>query len=145
MEDLTRIQVLKRTLDYEAKNHCMNAMWRSLLSSKKVIMRWTPEKLSNRGYFMFSKLESKLMLALMIGELNLLTNRSKEYLKTHGSTDCLIKVCGGQDDLDHVSQCFGYTARPGYDGSEKSQAEYLVELHKERTKKFKLPLVTIRN
>ena len=94
---------------------------------------------------MFSKLESKLMLALMIGELNLLTNRSKEYLKTYGSTDCLIKVCGGQDDLDHVSQCFGYTARPGYDGSEKSQAEYLVELHKERTKKFKLPLVHIRN
>ena len=145
LPDLTSTQVLKKTLDYEAKKHCMNVMWRSLLSSKKVIMRWSPEKTSNRSYFMFNKFESQLMLALMVGELNFLTNRSKEYLRSLGSTECLVRVCGGEDTLDHVSQCFGYTTRYTGDGSEKSQAEFLVELHKERVKKFMFPLIHVRN
>ena len=38
-----------------------------------------------------------------------------------------------------------YTARPKSDDSEKSQAEYLMELHKERVKKYKMPLIHIRN
>ena len=145
LPDLTSTQVLKKTLDFEAKKHSMNAMWRSLLSSKKVIMRWSPEKTSNRSYFMFNKFESQLMLALMVGELNFLTNRSKEYLRSLGSTECLVRVCGGEDTLDHVSQCFGYNTRYTGDGSEKSQAEFLVELHKERVKKFKFPLIHVRN
>ena len=40
------------------------------MKSNKAIARWHPEKNSNRSYFSFQKLESKLMLALMIGELN---------------------------------------------------------------------------
>ena len=83
------------------------------------------------------------MLALRVGELNFLTNRPKEAETKYGSTECFTRVCGGQDDLDHVSQCPGYTARLK-GPSEKEQAEYLRELHVERTKKFNKPLIFIK-
>ena len=57
----------------------------------------------------------------------------------------VVRVCGGEDTLEHVSQCFGYSARPKGDGSEKSQAEYLIELNKERIKKFNLPLIHFKS
>ena len=45
---------------------------------------------------------------------------------------CYVKVCCGEDSLNHVSQCFGYSVRPPPAGaSEKMVAEYLVELNKE--------------
>ena len=121
----------------------MNKMWFSLMGSKKVVTRWTPKKTSNRGYFLFSRLEAKLMLAYRVGELNLLTNRPKESVSKLGSTECLVRVCGGEDDLDHISQCFGYESR--LEGpSEQDQATYLRNLHKERTKKFGKPLIYIK-
>ena len=86
------------------------------------------------------------MLALQIGELNFLRNRRKESVKEMGSTMCFVKVCGGEDSLEHVGQCFGYKARPPPAGaSERMVADYLVELNKERNKKFQHPLVQIRN
>ena len=145
LPDITVNQVLKKTLDSQAKQYFTNKIWRSLLSSSKVIMRWEPEKKSNRGYFMFSKIEAKLMLAFMIGELNFLENRKREYTKKLGSTECLVRVCGGEDNIEHVSQCFGYSARPTGDGSEQSQADYLLALHKERTQKYKFPLIHFKS
>ena len=81
------------------------------------------------------------MLALMIGELNFLTNRKNENIKKLGSTHCFVGVCGGEDTLDHVSQCFGYKSTLKEDGSERSQVDYLVELNEERLKKYKRPLI----
>ena len=89
----------------------MNRMWRSLFGSAKIQVRWTAEKTSNRPYFMFSRLESKLVLAYHVGELNLLTNRPTESMKKLGSLECLTRVCGGLDELSHIQECFGYTAR----------------------------------
>ena len=81
------------------------------------------------------------MLALMIGELNFLTNRRSENVKKLGSTHCYVGTCGGDDSLDHVSQCFGYSAVPSLDGSKRSQVEYLVELNRERMKRFGTALI----
>ena len=139
--DLTKDQVMKTTLKRQVKEIATRRNWIKVLASNKALARWTPEKKSNRAYFSFAKLESKLMLALMIGELNFLTNRRSENMKKLGSTHCYVGVCGGEDSLEHVSQCFGYSAVPSGDGSEKAQAEYLVELNRERMKKFKTSLI----
>ena len=54
-------------------------------------------------------------------------------MKELGSTTCYTKVCGGQDNLDHVSQCFGYTSKSQRAGaSNQNIANYLFELNKER-------------
>ena len=91
-----------------------------------------------------NKLQSKLILAWRTGELNMLTNRKNESIRKLGSTECLTRVCGGEDDLDHVQECFGYEARPSSEGSEQAMADYLYELHKERVRKFKRPLIYIK-
>ena len=139
--DLTKDQILKGTLKRQFKETATRRNWIQTLKSKKALARWESEKTSNRAYFSFAKLESKLMLALMIGELNFLTNRRAENIKKLGSTHCYIGVCGGEDSLEHVSQCFGYSAVPSGDGSERSQVEYLVELNKERMKRFGTALI----
>ena len=143
---MTVHQLLKKDIDSTVKRAAVTRGWLSLLSSSKVLMRWEAEKKSDRPYFSYNRLESKLMLALQIGELNFLTNRRKENEKDLGATMCYVKVCGGEDSLDHVSQCYGYETRPpGAGAGEKEIAEYLVELNKERNKKFLAPLVVIRH
>ena len=146
LPDVTVHQLLKKDIDSTVKRAAVTRGWLSLLSSSKVLMRWEAEKKSDRPYFSYNRLESKLMLALQIGELNFLTNRRKENEKDLGATMCYVKVCGGEDSLDHVSQCYGYETRPpGAGAGEKEIAEYLVELNKERNKKFQAPLVVIRH
>ena len=141
LPDVTKDQVMKNALKNQVKKTATRKNWLQVLKSNKALARWVPEKKSNRAYFSFSQLESKLMLAMMIGELNFLTNRKAENMKKRGSTHCYIEVCGGEDSLEHVSQCFGYSTVPSGDGSEKAQAEYLVDLNKERMKKFKTALI----
>ena len=139
--DVTTVQIRKNDLKNVVKRTAVIRQWISLTKSDKVVMRWEPEKNSNREYFKYTKLESKLMLALMIGELNFLTNRRQENLKNLGSTHCFVGVCGGEDSLDHVSQCFGYDSTPSGDGSERGQVAYLVALNRERMRKYSRPLI----
>ena len=141
LPDVTKIQLRKNEVKETIKVKSVRRTWLTLAKSDKVLMRWVPEKNSNREYFSYTPLESKLMLSLMIGELNFLTNRKQESIKKLGSTRCFVGVCGGEDTLDHVSQCFGYQATPSGDGSERSQVEYLLALNEERTKKYKRPLI----
>ena len=141
LPDVTKIQIRKEELKDTIKKKSVMRTWLTLAKSDKVIMRWVPEKNSNRAYFSYTELESKLMLALMIGELNFLTNRKNENIKKLGSTHCFVGVCGGEDTLDHVSQCFGYKSTLREDGSERSQVDYLIELNEERMKKYKRPLI----
>ena len=146
LPDVVDNPLRKRDIDDTVKKKAVFNGWFKLRESSKVLMRWLPEKKSDRSYFKMTRIESKLMLALQIGELNFLTNRKHESLAERGSTDCYVGVCGGQDTLDHVSQCFGYqTKPPGPGAPEQEIANYLVELNKERTKRFKSPLVIIRN
>ena len=105
-------------------------------------MRWSLEKNSNRDYFHFSKMESKLVFHLMIGELNLLTNKTRTRF---GGTHCLVKVCRGEDEIDHITKCFGYSAKCPNGGNTKQLAQYLVELNRKRIKKYNLPLVYFKH
>ena len=57
------------------------------------------------------QLEAKLILAWRMGEVNLKMNRKRELVAKFGSTECWVQVCGGNDDLDHVIECFGYYKR----------------------------------
>ena len=66
----------------------------------------------------------------MVGELNLLTNKKREYMSWYGGTHCLVKVCGGEDEIGD---------------STKQLAEYLVALNRERIKKYNLPLIYFRH
>ena len=145
LPDITSEGLLKKHIDEAVKNSSRTETWVGLTRSSKVLMRWTPEKNSNRDYFHFSKLESKLVLHLFIGELNLLTNKKREYMARYGGTHCLVKVCGGDDEIDHITKCFGYTAKCPMGGNTKQLAQYLVELNKERIKKYNLPLVYFRH
>ena len=146
LPDVSVNQLLKRDIDNTIKKKSVMENWLKLKSSRKVEMRMRPEKTSDREYFKYNRLESKLMLALQIGELNFLENRKKTSIKEHGSTMCYVKVCGGNDNLKHVKECFGYESKPPKAGaSEKEMANYLVELNKERNRKYQSPLVLIRN
>ena len=134
--------IIKDDLKDQVKRLATQHTWFPLMKSSKVVMRWDPEKNSNRQYFSFEKLESRLMLALRIGELDFLTNRRRENISKWGSTHCFVQVCGGEDSLEHVSQCFGYESTFNKkDSSEQAQAEYLVALNRERLKKYRRPLI----
>ena len=61
--------------------------------------------------------------------------RESKEIRLYTRKHCYVGVCGGEDSLEHVSQCFGYTTVPSGDGSERAQVEYLVELNKERLKR----------
>ena len=86
------------------------------------------------------------MAAFKLGELELKTNRSGEASRTYGGTHCLVGVCGGQDDLDHIAECVGYNARPDgvWKGDPKSVVQYLMRLSAERTRRWGMPLLYIR-
>ena len=61
--DVTKVQILKKTLDHEAKKHFTYKVWRSLLGSKKVNVRMAPEKTSSRAYFMSTANRLHIVLA----------------------------------------------------------------------------------
>ena len=45
---------------------------------------------------------------------------TKEY---HFIPTLGVGVCGGEDDLKHISQCFGYSSTPSGDHSELGQVQ----------------------
>ena len=106
----------KEVIDETVKEAVSTRLWLETLASSKTFKHWTPEKTSNRPYFLRTKLESKLMLALRIGELNYKLSRKNESIKKFGGLDCWVKVCLGTDGPRHVAECFGYEARikPGW-------------------------------
>ena len=96
------------------------------------------------SYFVRSKLEAKLLLAMRIGELNFKLSRKRESIKKYGGLQCFVQSCLGSDGPQHVAECFGYDARlkPGY--GEDQLVDYLKELHTERLRKYNLPLVYLK-
>ena len=110
---------------------------------------WEPrthETWNKPWYFTWSKLEGKMMAAFKLGELELKTNRSGEASRTYGGTHCLVGVCGGQDNLNHIADCAGYETWPDgvWKGDPKSVVHYLMRLSAERTLRWGMPLLYIR-
>ena len=56
---------------------------------------------------------------------------------------CLMPVCDGLDNLEHVQQCkFYYTKwNPAWVNDDDSVEKYLVKLNRKRTKRFKMPII----
>ena len=142
--DVTQIRVDKEDLAKKLKSNAFTNQWLSLTTSRKVRMRWRPEKIQDRQYFSKDKLTAKLLLCYRIGELNFKTNRRGEAIAKAGSTLCLGKVCGGEDSLEHVMQCDLYDTRYNGHDSEWALADYLVKLYIERNKKYGEALVYLR-
>ena len=131
------------------KNTSYRQTWIKTLSSTKVIANWEPrtcDTWNKPWYFTWSKLEGKMMIAFRLGELELKTNRSGESSRLYGGNQCLVGVCGGLDNLDHVAECEGYTSRPDGQGSgdPKAVVNYLIRLNAERTRRWSMPLLYIR-
>ena len=76
-----------------------------------------------------------------VGELNLKMNRKKEAIAKYGETQCLVGICCGDDDLTHIMCCFGYQTKPPSVWTEDEMGRYLLELHLERLRRWKSPLV----
>ena len=134
----------KEVIDATIKEAVMTRLWLETLDSSKTFKHWRPEKTSNQPYFLRSKLESKLLFVLRIGELNFKMSRRRESIKKYGGVHCWVKVCLGNDGPQHVAECFGYESRikPGY--TENELVDYLKDLHAERIRKFGQPLVYLK-
>ena len=143
--DVTTNFVVKETVDSSVKLAVSTRLWLATLDSSKTFKHWNPDAWSqNKPYFVKSKLESKLLLALRIGELNFKLSRKRESIKKFGGLQCFVGSCLGQDGPQHVAECYGYEARLKPGNGEDQLAEYLRDLHVERLKKYGQPLVYIR-
>ena len=78
---------------------------------------------------------------MRVGELNFRTNRKQEAIAKYGGTQCLVGVCSGSDDQAHVESCFGYQTKPPSVWTEEGYSKYLFELHLERLRRWKSPLI----
>ena len=145
LPDVTVNYCDKKVIDTTVKQAVMMRMWFKTLDSSKTFKHWDPTQDSNKSYFLGTKLEAKLMLALRVGELNFKVNRRRESVKKYGGVQCMVGVCMEDDSLLHVGECFGYTARLQPGGGEQQLMEYLKALHAERLAKYKQPLVYIKS
>ena len=87
------------------------------------------------------KLEAKLMFAYYTGELNLRVNRRREAEQKFGGVACLVGVCCGDDSLDHIKVCPGYQTKPREGRADLDEGKYLLDLHLERVRRWRSPLV----
>ena len=92
-------------------------------------------------YFSLPRHQARLALGYDTGELNFRANRRHESLARYGTTECWVPGCCQQDNLEHVKQCYGYSAKLKESGDPMDLVLYLNELDIERFKKFKTSLV----
>ena len=92
-------------------------------------------------YGTLPKNKAKLMLMWELGELNFRMARKHEALKKYGSVECLVPHCREMDELNHVKECDGYTARLRDDAGPYEFIDYLAELELERNQKFNKSLI----
>ena len=58
----------------------------------------------------------------------------------YGTIECWVPGCCQLDNLEHVKNCYGYSARLVDDGDPMKVITYLNELDLERFRKFKTSL-----
>ena len=114
------------------------------LSLKKVLPMYTLEKVWTEHYN-FPVLEARAITALRTGNLIFKNWCPYRMQKRHmGDLLCLFPPCMEKDSLKHVMECQFYDTK--FTEKEHSHirdwADYLVNLHRERTKKFKQPLIS---
>ena len=118
----------------------MEEVWMEVMNSTKIPLHVDFQK-GRKSYFGRVKTEAKLMFFMNIGELNLRSNRRREATAKFGGIQCLVGVCCGDDTLKHIEQCFGYQTKPPAVWTEDGYCKYLWDLHLERLRRWKAPLV----
>ena len=88
-------------------------------------------------------MEAKIILNYYIGELNLRTNRRREAEMKFGGVSCLVGVCCGEDSISHIRECHGYSTKAPHNMSEEDLGRYLLDVHRERVRRWNAPLVHV--
>ena len=83
------------------------------------------------------------MFFYYVGELNLRTNRRIEAERKFGGVSCLYGICCGDDSISHIRECQGYVTKPPSDLSEVDFGKYLVDIHRERVRRWNAPLIHV--
>ena len=140
LPDVTEVAVstdmVRETITWEA----MYELWVECRASSKIPLHLNYEK-RRQHYFNKSKVEAKIMFSYYVGELNLRTNRRKESERKFGGVSCLYGICCGDDSIPHIMGCFGYSTKPPSDLSEENFGRYLMDIHRERVKRWDAPLI----
>ena len=121
----------------------MEEVWLETFKSRKIPMHWVAEK-KRKMYFNKPKMEAKLLFFHAVGELDLKTNKSKLSVSKFGGVQCLYGICYGEDRITHIMSCQGYRTRPPPDVEGDGFGKYLLELHRERSQRWKWPLIHVR-
>ena len=87
------------------------------------------------NFYKLTKRGSQALVAYNAGALKLKT----AWGDYHKNQDCLAPLCDGRDDLDHIKKCPQYSAvwKEEYNKDSKLLSKYLVEVDKERRRRFK--------
>ena len=120
-------------------------IWKETLGKKKIPYCDNHAR-RHRFYSTLPRYQAKLYFAYKIGELQFKDYRRGEYIKKFGDTLCFTG-CGQPDSLEHVMNCKGYATKwngeTGWEdlNSINTLVDYLRELDRERTSRFKLPVI----
>ena len=87
------------------------------------------------NFFRLSKRESQALIAFHAGAFKLKTS----WGRYHEVQDCLVPLCGGRDELEHIKRCQFYKAKwdDKFEEDCLSLSKYLVEVDRERRRRWK--------
>ena len=100
-------------------------------------------RVRDKSHFSWEKSKVKVLLAYKTGSLKFKTAWRIYNTKRGIGTHCLFNLCPNLDNLYHVQQCLFYEVKwkREYLDSEEQLAEYLLQLNRERIKKFRMPII----
>ena len=128
-------RVIKQTNDLE--------LWTDCFASNAVISR--PDiKVSNgdKAYFSWPKTKSRSLLFWRIGALRLKTQWKIYNTKRGLGTDCVMPLCNGVDNIEHIKKCTWYDTKwSDKVVTDSDFANYLVKINRERLNKVKMPIL----
>merc|ERR1712098_266674 len=99
-------------------------------------------RITNFSHFSWPRSKSRAILLWRTGGLKFKTRWKLYNVKRGIGIGCLMPVCPGLDNLDHVKNCPFYETK--WDNRWKDDEElatYLVKLNRERTRRFKMPIL----
>ena len=132
----------KRVLKRAVKMANDAEVWRDCFMSTIIPTR-PYFRVRDKSHFSWEKSKVKVLLAYKTGSLKFKTAWRIYNTKRGIGTHCLFNLCPNLDNLYHVQQCLFYEVKwkREYLDSEEQLAEYLLQLNRERIKKFRMPII----
>ena len=123
------------------KMAAMTELWRECFESSIIPSR-PYIRITNFSHFSWPRSKSRAILLWRTGGLKFKTQWKLYNVKRGIGIGCLMPVCPGLDNLDHVKNCPFYETK--WDNRWKDDEElaiYLVKINRERTRRFKMPIL----